>query len=190
MVPEGCNPCRSAEKYPERRRERFLTDAEFARLGRGLHEAVDRGSTSPVAAAAVRVLMLTGCRKAEVLTLRWSDVDLEAGEIRLGDANTGGRAVPLAPSAVRRRASLPRDEDNPWVIVGKVPGSHLTDLQHLWRRIRARAELPDVRIHDLRHSCAAWVSNLPFSLIFFFFLKIRNQIGTGLNLLPDGACRA
>ena len=69
-------------------------------------------------------------------------------------AKTSGRAVPLAPSAVRLLATLPRDEDNPWVIAGKLPGSYLTHLQHPWRRIRARAELPDVRIHDLRHSCA------------------------------------
>ena len=62
--------------------------------------------------------------------------------------------MPLAPSAVRLLANLPRDEDNPWMIAGKVPGSHLTDLQHPWRRICTRAELPDVRIHDLRPSCA------------------------------------
>ena len=70
-------------------------------------------------------------------------------------SKTGGRAVPLAPSAVRLLASLPRDEDNPWVIAGKLPGSYLTDLQHPWRRIRERVELPDVRIHDLRHSFAS-----------------------------------
>ena len=51
--------------------------------------------------------------------------------------------------------SLPRDEDNPWVILGRKPGSHLTDLQHPWRRIRGRAGLDDVRIHDLRHSFAS-----------------------------------
>ena len=63
--------------------------------------------------------------------------------------------MPLAPSAVRLLARLSRDEDNPWVIAGKKAGSHLTDLQHPWRRIRERAELPDVRIHDLRHSFAS-----------------------------------
>ena len=63
--------------------------------------------------------------------------------------------MPLAPSAVRLLRSLPRDDDNPWVIAGKKPDSHLTDLQHPWRRIRARADLEDVRIHDLRHSFAS-----------------------------------
>ena len=65
----------------------------------------------------------------EAGTLHWTDVDLEAGELRLADIKTGGRRVPLAPSAVRLLASLPRDADNPWVIAGKLPGSYLTDLQ-------------------------------------------------------------
>ena len=61
MVPEGCNPCRSIAKYPERKRERFLTDAEFARLGQILEEAVTCGSASPTSVAAIRLLILTGC---------------------------------------------------------------------------------------------------------------------------------
>ncbi len=77
------------------------------------------------------------------------------GELRLPDTKTGGGAVPLAPSAVRLLTSLPRDGDNPRVIAGRKPGSYLTDLQHPWRRIRARAGLDDVRIHDLRHSFAS-----------------------------------
>ena len=99
--------------------------------------------------------MLTGCRLSEIQRLRWDHVDLEPGELRLPDTKTGGRAVPLAPSAVRLLEGLTRDEDNPWVIAGRKPGSHQTDLQHPWRRIRARAELDDVRIHDLRHSFAS-----------------------------------
>ena len=85
----------------------------------------------------------------------WEHVDLDIGELRLPDTKTGGRAVPLAPSAVRLLTSLPRDADNPRVIAGRKPGSHLTDLQHPWRRIRGRAGLDDVRIHDLRHSFAS-----------------------------------
>ena len=63
--------------------------------------------------------MLTGCRLSEIQKLRWEHVDLDAGELKLPDTKTGGRAVPLAPSAVRLLTSLPRDEDNPWVILGK-----------------------------------------------------------------------
>ena len=185
LRPDGSNPCRHVKRYKERKRERFLSPEETERLGEVLREAE---SEMPSAVAAFRLLLLTGCRLSEIQFLRWEYVKDDC--IELPDAKTGGRVVPLGPEARAVLAGLPREDGNPWVIRGRLPGSHITDLQKPWRRIRARAELEDVRIHDLRHSCAAWVSNLPFSLIFFFFLKIRNQIGTGLNLLPDGACRA
>ena len=155
LRPDGSNPCLHVKRYKEEKRERFLNAEEFSRLGQVLDEILHDGSETRSAVVAFRLLMLTGCRLSEIQKLQWEYVDLEAGELRLPDTKTGGRAVPLAPSAVRLLESLPRDEDNPWVIAGKKPGSHLTDLQHPWRRIRARAELDDVRIHDLRHSFAS-----------------------------------
>ena len=157
LVPEGCNPCRSVEKFPERRRERFLTDAEFARLGQVLDEAVGSGSTSPTAAAAIRLLMLTGCRKSEILTLRWTDVDLEAGELKLADAKSGPRAVQLPPTAVRLLETLPRPKDSRWVFPGRDREERFSGggLDHAWQTVRARAGLEDVRLHDLRHSFAS-----------------------------------
>ena len=155
MVPEGCNPCRSVAKYPQRKRERFLTDEEFVRLGKVLDEAGSRGGISPSAVAALRLLMLTGCRKSEILTLRWEHVVLEAGELRLPETKTGARVVPLSPSAVKVLAALPRPPDAPWVIPGRKPGTHLRALGDAWKVIQARAELKGVRIHDLRHSFAS-----------------------------------
>ena len=155
LRPDGSNPCLHVKRYKEEKRERFLSADEFARLGRILDETLRDGSETRSAVVAIRLLMLTGCRLSEIQKLRWENVDLEAGELQLPDTKTGGRAVPLAPSAVRLLEALPRDEENPWVIAGKKPGSHLTDLQHPWRRIRARSELNDVRIHDLRHSFAS-----------------------------------
>ena len=153
-VPEGTNPCRSVIKYPARRRERFLTDAEFERLGRVLDEAGIRGGASPGAVAAIRLLMLTGCRKNEILTLRWKDVDLRAAELKLADAKTGPRTVSLSPSAVKLLAGLPRAPGNPWVVPGQTKGSHMRSIDDAWQTVRARAGLDDVRLHDLRHSCA------------------------------------
>ena len=155
LRPDGSNPCLHVKRYKEEKRERFLSAEEFRRLGKVLDEILEDGSETRSAVTAIRLLMLTGCRLSEIQKLRWEHVDLDAGELRLPDTKTGGRAVPLAPSAVRLLARLPRDENNPWVIAGRMPSSHLTDLQHPWRRIRARAELPDVRIHDLRHSFAS-----------------------------------
>ena len=155
LRPDGSNPCLHVKRYKEEKRERFLNAEEFSRLGQVLDEILHDGSETRSAVVAFRLLMLTGCRLSEIQKLRWEHVDLDAGELRLPDTKTGGRAVPLAPSAVRLLQSLPRDDNNPWVIAGKKPGSHLTDLQHPWRRIRARAGLDDARIHDLRHSFAS-----------------------------------
>ena len=155
LVPEGCNPCGSVVKYPERKRERFLTDKEFTRLGQVLDEVENRNGASTSAVTALRLLMLTGCRKNEILTLRWEDVALNESELRLPDAKTGARVVPLSPSAMKLLSGLPREPGNPWVIPGRKPGTHMRNVDRAWTVIRARAGLEDVRIHDLRHSFAS-----------------------------------
>ena len=155
MVPDGTNPCREIVKYRARRCERFLTDGEFRRLGEELGAAVADGKVSVHAAGAIRLLMLTGCRCNEILTLKWEDVDLDAGELRLRDSKTGPRAVPLSAAAVKVLADLPRVPDNPRVIAGRVKGTHMKNLNAPWGVVRARADLTDVRLHDLRHSFAS-----------------------------------
>jgi len=155
LVAEGVNPCRSVAKYPSRRRERFLTDAEFERLSRALDDAEARGGASAGAIAAIRLLMLTGCRKNEILRLRWQDVDPAAGELTLADTKTGPRAVPLPPSAVKLLAGLEREPGNPWVIPGRKAGTHMRDLDGAWQTVRTRAKLDGLHIHDLRHSYAS-----------------------------------
>ena len=155
LRPDGGNPCRFIRKYKEAGRERFLSEEEFRRLGRVLDEAGAEGGVSPHAVAALRLLLLTGCRKSEVLTLRWEDVALEAGELRLRDSKTGARPVPLSPAAAAVLSDLPRLPGNPWVIAGRKPGARMVNLLTPWRVLRARAGLDDVRIHDLRHSYAS-----------------------------------
>ena len=132
LAPEGRNPCRSVEKFPERSRERFLTDAEFARLGQVLDEAVAGGRASPTAVAAIRLLMLTGCRRSEVLTLRWTDVDLEAGELRLADAKTGPRVGPAAADRGAAPPSAAAAEGQPLGVSGQGPGR---TLQRRWPQL-------------------------------------------------------
>ena len=155
LGPEGNNPCRSVRKYKERKRERFLSREEYRRLGAALAEAEADGSVWPYAVAALRLLMLTGCRLSEILTLRWDDVDGVAGEFRLRDGKTGARMVPLTPTAQTVLAGIARVSGNPWVIVGKKPGARLSTMTGDWYRLRAQAGLDDVHIHDLRHSYAS-----------------------------------
>ena len=155
LAPEGSNPCRRHVKYRERRRERFLTGAEFRRLGRELSAAQDSGAISVHAAAAIRLLMLTGCRKNEILTLRWKEVDLEAKELHLADSKTGARTVSLSPEAARVLAGIVRAEGSPWVIPGRVKGKPMRNVDHPWHIVRRRARLDDLRLHDCRHSFAS-----------------------------------
>ena len=155
MTPPRRNPCRSVRRYKEHRRERFLTREEYRRLGRVLAEAEADGSVFPSAVPAIRLLLLTGCRRNEIVTLRWDDIDRTARELRLSEAKTGPRRVPLTPAVERVLERIPRIEGNPWVITGQKEGDHLKNLDAIWLRLRARAGLKDVRLHDCRHSFAS-----------------------------------
>ena len=155
LVPAGSNPCGFVTRYRTRRPERFLTEEEFRRLGQALDDLEAEGRLGVHAAAAIRLLMLTGCRSGEVLGLRWEDVALERNEVRLRESKTGPRVVPLSPAAARVLAGVPRLAGNPWVIAGRKPGERLMQLAYYWYSVRERAGLDDVRLHDLRHSFAS-----------------------------------
>ena len=114
----------------------------------------------------------------KILGLRWDDLNFDTGKMRLRDSKTGARMVPLSAAAVGVLSALPRIEDNPWVITGRKAGAHLTDVQHPWRRIRARAGLDDVRIHDLRHSFASRALALGESLSMIGKLLGHTQVQT------------
>ena len=105
LVPDGTNPCRAVRKYKERKRERFLSREEYRRLGQALAEAEAEagreGAVSLYAIAALRLLMLTGCRLNEILTLRWDDVDRTAGEFRLRDGKTGVNFLPMPVGVIQ-----------------------------------------------------------------------------------------
>jgi integrase len=152
---DGSNPCRHVEKYPENKLERFLNREELARLGAVLARANHDGTEMPSAIAAIRLLLLTGCRRSEILTLKWSEVDFEKQCLRLRESKTGAKTVYLCKPALKLLRSLPRDPKHPYVIAGDKPGSHLVNLRKAWHRLRSKAELKDVRIHDLRHSFAS-----------------------------------
>ncbi|WP_419809187.1 tyrosine-type recombinase/integrase [Sphingomonas sp.] len=149
------NPRKGIKKYPETKRERFLSAAELERVGEVLAEMEDDRIEMPSAIAAVRLLMFTGCRLNEIMMLDWRHVDLKAALLRLPDSKTGAKNVQLGAAAVAVLRSITRIEDNPWVLTGKLDGGRLTDLQPFWQRVRSRAGLNDARIHDLRHTFAS-----------------------------------
>ena len=101
------------QKYPTHGRERFLSEHEFDRLGRVLAEFESAGTISTSAVGALRLLMLTGCGRNEIVTPKWEHVDFEQDELRLPDAKTGAWADPLSPSAKQVLTALPRHSNNP-----------------------------------------------------------------------------
>lgn len=107
------------------------------------------------AIAAVRLLVFTGARLNEILTLEWAHVDLDRSCLNLPQSKTGQKSIHLNPPALAVLAQLPRLAGNPYVIPGERAGRHLVNLEKPWRRIREAAGLPDVRLHDLRHSFAS-----------------------------------
>ena len=155
LMPLGGNPCRFVLRYKEGRRERFLTEEEYRRVGRALCALEAESPIRARAVAALRLLMLTGCRLGEVLTLQWSDIDQKAGELRLRDSKTGARMVPLTPAGLQVLSGIMRVRQSSWVFPGPWPDRHLSQLTTFWHRVREQAEVRDVRIHDLRHSFAS-----------------------------------
>lgn len=129
---DGSNPCRHVERYPQHRRERFLSSDELGRLGAALASY----DGSPHALAAIKLLVFTGARLGEVLGLRWEWIDFERGEARLPDSKTGAKTLHLPPPAMEVLATLPRLKDNPYVIVGGKQGTALVNLEKPWRSIR------------------------------------------------------
>jgi len=155
LRPDGTNPRKHIRKYPEEKRERFLSAAELRRIGEVLREMEAEGIELPSAILAARLLILSGCRLNEIMTLQWAHVDLAERVLRLPDSKSGAKVVHLGQPAVELLRDAQRIDCNPWVIAGTLPGKRLSDLQPFWQRVRARAGVKDVRIHDLRHTFAS-----------------------------------
>jgi integrase len=151
--PRRENPCRFVERNTETKRERYLSEGELERLGQALATAEESG-TNPSAILAIRLLVLTGARKSEILTLRREWVDFQRGVAFLPTSKTGAKVLPLGEAALELIQQARQKEGNPYVCPGQGNGP-LVALQRSWEEIRKDAKLPDVHIHDLRHTFAS-----------------------------------
>jgi integrase len=154
--PENSNPVRKVIRYKERKLERFLSTEELLRVGQVLVDFEATGAIMPSAMACIRLLIFTGARLGEILTLQWAHVDIERRLLLLPDSKTGQKPIVLNQQCIEVLQSIPRIANCPWVITGHLDGEHLKSLQPAWDKVRRAAGIPDVRIHDLRHSFASF----------------------------------
>jgi len=162
LRPDGSNPCRHVKKYKENKRERYLSSEEMERLGNVLSECERDGIETPYVVTFFKLLLLTGARLGEIQSLKWDYV--KEGCLMLPDSKTGAKKVYFGPEVQGLLGGLTRVPNNPYVIVGPVKGEYMNDMQKPWRRIRKRAGLEDVRIHDLRHTFASFMVTAGHSL--------------------------
>ena len=167
QIPRASNPAVATGRTPDRKVERYLTAEERQRLEAVLTEALKigparrahPGGVEPYVAHVIRLLSLTGARLSEITSLRWEFVDITPGRehLRLPTSKTGARKIPISGQAAAYLAKLrgPEPRIGP-VFAGRLGGiAHPSTIKRAWRSIRARAELPDVRLHDLRHAFAS-----------------------------------
>jgi len=165
LLPEDfINPCRGVKKFPEKPRTRFIQENEMG----AFLEAVD-AEGNPYYRGFFKLAVLCGCRKSELLTLKWENVDLNHGEIHLIDTKNGEcRDVVLSGPAVQILRDLPREHQNPHVFPSPTrPGKHLTEIKGIWKRILKRCGLENLRVHDCRRTTGSWMvsSGVPLPVV-------------------------
>jgi integrase len=156
------NPCAGVPRYRPGKSERYLSAAEQVSLG-GALAAAELAGTNPNAIAIMRVLALTGARVGEIISLKWSEVDFEHTCLRLVDSKTGPKVIPLGAAALQVISAQERWQGTDYVFPG-MRGGPLGGIGKIWRNVRTAAGLPDVRLHDLRHSFASNIVNAGGSL--------------------------
>lgn len=133
------NPVQHVQKYKEKKIERFLSENEFMALANAIRTIKQREETNPYAIAAIRLLIFTGARRGEILALRWDAIDFDRQVIKLEDSKTGAKVIYLNPPALELLSTLDKQAENPFVICGYKPKSHLVDVNRVWRHIREQA---------------------------------------------------
>ncbi len=170
------NPASGIRQNPEESRNRYLSQQELARLSTALSEHPEQ-----VSANAIRLLMLTGARRGEVLNARWEMFDLKAGLWVKPSAHTKQRRehrVPLSAPALALLTEIKERQTSPYVFPGKTPDQPLTDIKRTWMSVCREAAVEDARIHDLRHSFASILVSRGASLPLIGALLGHTQVTT------------
>lgn len=168
---KGINPCKHLVKFKERKIERYLTPEEYKNLFQAIKETVESRQIEPLAGAALQLLALTGCRVGEIISLKWNDFDQRTHELILRDSKTGARRLPLGEDAFQILKNMwVQGLENSYDWFFSRPGRRAEPITYFWLRVRwyrvrKRAGLSDLRMHDLRHGFASIAASEGYSLL-------------------------
>jgi len=154
------NPCRHIDRYKEKGREVYLTMSKIEKIGLAIKEL--EKTESPYILAAIKMLLFTGRRTSEILTLRWEYLDFENSKMHLPETKTGAKTFHLSSTTKQLLFSLPSREG--FVFKSVVSGKRVTIVRHIWKKICKLADIDNVRVHDLRHTYASLAIHQGFSL--------------------------
>ena len=159
---EQQNPARGIDKFTEHKRDRWVKPHEIPQL----IEAISNHGNIYIRGALL-LYLLTGLRKQELLRAKWNDIDLDRGELRIPSENSKNKHfhhVPLSKPAIKILNDLPQQENNPYILPGRIQGKHLVNIDVPWRKVRKAADLEDIRLHDLRRTVGSWLATAGHSL--------------------------
>ena len=185
----GDNPATGIKPFPERRRERFFGPEELKAIGQWLSQVERDSSEHQAFILATRLMLLTGMRLGEVSTVRWLDVDLAANLMRLQDAKSGPRVVPLNSQAV---AFLANVRVRGTYVCGLGVGNRVMtrfDYHAFWRRLVADTRLVDARPHDCRHTVATLGAMAGGTAFTLRDLLGHKTVAVSELLIPCGRCQ-
>lgn len=149
------NPCEKAVvRKTDGRRTRFLSLAEVKKLGEAC-DALEEEGLNPKALNITRLWILTGCRRQEIVELKWNEVDFKRGLLMLADSKTGQSIRPLAGAAIGLLKTIPRDSNSDYIFPADSGEGYFQGTKKLWPKIVAKAGLEGVTPHTLRHTMGA-----------------------------------
>jgi integrase len=168
------NPAARIKLFKEERRERYLTPEELGKLNNALRDEPDWRWR-----AYFPLALMLGTRRGELCAARWEDIDLKQRTIRLPETKAGRpHLLPLPRAAIAILESSPSITKARWVFSSESSTGHIVEPAKAWQRIRKRAGVEDVRIHDLRHTLASWLVGAGYNLSLIGRALNHSQIAT------------
>jgi integrase len=168
------NPAARIKLFKEQRRERYLTPEELVKVNEALREEPGWRWR-----AYFPLALMLGTRRGELCAARWEDIDLTQRTICLPETKAGrSHLLPLPRAAISILESSPSRGKSGWIFPSESSTGHIVEPAKAWQRIRRRAGVEDVRIHDLRHTLASWLVGAGYNLSLIGRALNHSQIAT------------